>query len=875
MADIAEIGFAYNPAGLKRAKADLDAIMPSAKKVEAAKLAVAKADLEAARASLAAAKATGSATKEQIAASTAAVRKATATLAAAKADQAAAGAASAVGAASAAAAGGLDKAGKAAQAAAGGIAAAGNASQGAVSKISRLGSAANDNLNAVQATPANIAAQFQDIGVTAAAGMNPLLIALQQGTQLSVAFSGGLKNIGAALKQVFSPMALLTIGVVALIAYLVQLGMEFFMAGDKAAKLSDDLDKVKFSSYALNDAQGILGSVLDLATGKINNQSDALMTLAKAQLKVAQIASRARAAEARSQIAASAEFRTEFGGGLGGGFSATRKQGPEAQIESNFRNGVIGADKAISDLQRLAETGKITEKRFAELAASYANFGVELANEKVFSDAERLLNGDKSGNDYLLKPDKPKKAREGGKTDGEKLIDVWSGAQAEIASENTRRMAAGLDVTNEAAATMAQRTKLLNELQTKGLPITEATRAKVEELAAAYGKAKAAADLAETMTKIIAGSDAEIAAIKAETELIGKYGRELAYAAAMAKLLAEAKAGKMTDAEIGAATPAFEAKAGQIADLSEAQRTEQFMEGLIQEADKRNKQLEVERNELGLTGAALAAYRYEQEMLTAAEAQHIQLSPERLAAIKETARLYGEQAEAINKARIALEFDRAVTRGFFTDLMQGARDGQGAWEAFKNAFNNVMDKIIDKLLNEVLDAIFQVNSAAASGGGGGGLLGMIGKLAGVAGGLLGGGGAGLPSASQVNASITAESLGGPINAFAKGDAFSNGATGFAYGRGGANMGVMGEAGPEAVMPLQRGPDGSLGVQMYGNDNSVSAPPQQGPVTFDMRGAVVTQDLLDQMNGIAAERADVAVQRNNAQNTRLAQRKFGK
>ena len=31
----------------------------------------------------------------------------------------------------------------------------------------------------------NIAAQFQDIGVTAAMGMNPLQIALQQGTQLS------------------------------------------------------------------------------------------------------------------------------------------------------------------------------------------------------------------------------------------------------------------------------------------------------------------------------------------------------------------------------------------------------------------------------------------------------------------------------------------------------------------------------------------------------------------------------------------------------------------------------------------------------------------------------------------------------------------
>src|SRR5215217_9053164 len=42
--------------------------------------------------------------------------------------------------------------------------------------------AANDN---AAGSTANIAAQFQDIGVTAAMGMNPIMIALQQGTQLS------------------------------------------------------------------------------------------------------------------------------------------------------------------------------------------------------------------------------------------------------------------------------------------------------------------------------------------------------------------------------------------------------------------------------------------------------------------------------------------------------------------------------------------------------------------------------------------------------------------------------------------------------------------------------------------------------------------
>lgn len=71
-------------------------------------------------------------------------------------------------------------------------------------------------------------------------------------------------------------------------------------------------------------------------------------------------------------------------------------------------------------------------------------------------------------------------------------------------------------------------------------------------------------------------------------------------------------------------------------------------------------------------------------------------------------------------------------------------------------------------------------------------------------------------------------LGGLVNSilpFEKGGAFSQGrVTPFATGgivsgpvqfpmRGG--MGLMGEAGPEAIMPLTRGPDGRLGVQAAG------------------------------------------------------------
>jgi tape measure domain-containing protein len=64
---------------------------------------------------------------------------------------------------------------------------------------------------------------------------------------------------------------------------------------------------------------------------------------------------------------------------------------------------------------------------------------------------------------------------------------------------------------------------------------------------------------------------------------------------------------------------------------------------------------------------------------------------------------------------------------------------------------------------------------------------------------------------------------GGIKAFANGGTFTNGLydspTLFRFANGGA-LGVMGEAGPEAVMPLRRGPDGKLGVSGGGGGGDV-------------------------------------------------------
>lgn len=58
---------------------------------------------------------------------------------------------------------------------------------------------------------------------------------------------------------------------------------------------------------------------------------------------------------------------------------------------------------------------------------------------------------------------------------------------------------------------------------------------------------------------------------------------------------------------------------------------------------------------------------------------------------------------------------------------------------------------------------------------------------------------------------------GQITAFASGGVV-DGATGFNFAGG---AGVMGEAGPEAIMPLSRGSDGKLGIKSSGGGGDIS------------------------------------------------------
>ena len=133
---------------------------------------------------------------------------------------------------------------------------------------------AGTSIKGAGAHTANLAAQFNDIGVQLAAGQSPLMLAVQQGTQINqvLAQMGGggvsaLKSLSAAFASVISPTSLLTIGLIAGGAALAQWGIRALSAGRETRTMADIIDDAgdSFSAYqsAVDDATSSMEDLED------------------------------------------------------------------------------------------------------------------------------------------------------------------------------------------------------------------------------------------------------------------------------------------------------------------------------------------------------------------------------------------------------------------------------------------------------------------------------------------------------------------------------------------------------------------------------------------------------------------------------------
>ena len=118
---------------------------------------------------------------------------------------------------------------------------------------------------------ANLGAQFNDIGVMLAAGQSPLMLAVQQGSQINqvLAQMGGgrqaLRGLAAGFMSMVSPLSLATIGIIAGGAALVQWAMKAFEAKDGASELEEAVEALnKAISEVRTNNEIAMSSLTDL-----------------------------------------------------------------------------------------------------------------------------------------------------------------------------------------------------------------------------------------------------------------------------------------------------------------------------------------------------------------------------------------------------------------------------------------------------------------------------------------------------------------------------------------------------------------------------------------------------------------------------------
>lgn len=328
-------------------------------------------------------------------------------------------------------------------------------------------------------------------------------------------------------------------------------------------------------------------------------------------------------------------------------------------------------------------------------------------------------------------------------------------------------------------------------------------------------------------------------------------------------------------------------------------------------------ELELQEQTAGRSGAALTKLKTEHELLRAAMKAEREITPELRAEIEKLAGSYATMTENVARAKLIgdARFDREqlgrssidqtiasrlrgaglevdfgsaeadlirfneqlkttvqlgqdFASGFMSEFRSAMKSGADAGTAALTALNNQLDRLIDKLIDmAVKDLVGQALGVGLGGslfGGGAGAMGGTGPQV-----FMGGAGSNPWMSGTAWGSVSANGNifhGGNVIPFARGG-IVNRPTVFPMANG---AGLMGEAGPEAVMPLRRGPGGRLGVEMHGGGggnkviiNNYGAQVEEprenddGDLEFTVRALARDEFASGRMNGIMRSKHGVA------------------
>ena len=568
----------------------------------------------------------------------------------------------------------------------------------------------------------NIAAQFQDIAVTSAMNMNPLTIGLQQGTQLAYVLGQSkapLADFAAGIKNLVSPVTLLSVGLTALVAVIIQ-AVDWVNVGKTALNgLASAFDWVAENSEVVAAGLGVvtleIGShilkvvewkkawenTVGFITGiKWKSIGSSILNFAKMLINPWVLIP--------ALVLAAIEAFAMFPDGI--------KKALNVAIDfvTTWVNKTIGLFNAVIDVARhvpVAIKDAFSGKEFSDIMSDFNNIMAEdltkqyVKSDKIKTVVDGAVNTVSKG--------------------VEKVNSVVSNSVkslSESASSGLRSMADGLGK---------------NDKEGKKLQ-------------------KTIDDLTNSYKDLIASGWEKVEDMKFEQSIQG---------------------------------------------MSEYDQT---IEKTTRDLEKQVEAIRQRALAEGVELPILKNYKSEIEEIARATA--------------DTKLQMDLQTESLKLQDEVINFYSSTTKSFFSDMKSGLQEGQSAWEAFGNAVMNILDKIADKMMDMAVNAIFNGLQTDSAGNKNQGFLGSL-----ISGTMKGVMSAQMPSmnvtgvgnVSGGNVAVTNASYTGP---FAKGGAFSNGVynspTMFAFANGG-KFGVMGEAGPEAVMPLTRRSDGSLGVRADG------------------------------------------------------------
>lgn len=283
-------------------------------------------------------------------------------------------------------------------------------------------------------------------------------------------------------------------------------------------------------------------------------------------------------------------------------------------------------------------------------------------------------------------------------------------------------------------------------------------------------------------------------------------------------------------------------------------------------------------------------YKQQTEALQAALAERLAIQEEYYkktdeqqsdwrAGISDSLMNYADQASDLSSmsATATSEILNNVTNSIstnMTDLLTGATSFK---DGMSNIFMSLGETVIKTLIQMATQALITKAIMASFGGGAGG---MFGSLFGGASGAASSG----TALQSFGSSFAFNALGGVYDSPSL-SAYSGGVYStpqyFAFAKG---AGVFGEAGPEAIMPLTRGADGSLGVRAVGRESpavqdaarQIEAQPRIA-VSVDARSTFSGQP--DDATMLAVDRRNAALERRII-NTLTAevnnpQKKFGR